>query len=150
MQNGTSTWRYLYRGVIRENDIVACSDGQVTFRYRDAKSGTMMLRTVPGAQFLWLVLQHVLPKGGLQTGAQLWVSASELQAANRFAASGAEVRSGAGAGGAHLGQAACAVSVLLLRGADDDCADADSIFACGARDCADSYSARHRSCWLIR
>ena len=55
--------RYLYRGVIREQDIVACSNGQVTFRYRDAKSGKMKQRTVPGAQFLWLVLQHVLPKG---------------------------------------------------------------------------------------
>ena len=55
--------RYLYRGVIRENDIIACADGLVTFRYRDAKSGTLMRRTVPGAQFLWLVLQHVLPKG---------------------------------------------------------------------------------------
>ena len=55
--------RYLYRGVIRENYIVACADGLVTFRYRDAKSGTLMRRTVPGAQFLWLVLQHVLPKG---------------------------------------------------------------------------------------
>ena len=55
--------RYLYRGVIRENDIVACAEGQVTFRYRDAKTGTLMLRTVHGAQFLWLVLQHVLPKG---------------------------------------------------------------------------------------
>jgi hypothetical protein len=28
--------RYLYRGVIREKDIVACNDGQVTFRYRTA------------------------------------------------------------------------------------------------------------------
>ena len=55
--------RYLYRGVIREKDIVACADGQVTFRYRDGKTGKMMRRTVPGAQFLWLVLQHVLPKG---------------------------------------------------------------------------------------
>jgi hypothetical protein len=55
--------RYLYRGVIREKDIVACHDGQVSFRYRDAKSGKMELRTVSGAQFLWLVLQHVLPKG---------------------------------------------------------------------------------------
>ena len=42
---------------------MACAKGQVTFRYRDAKTGTRMLRTVPGAQFLWLVLQHVLPKG---------------------------------------------------------------------------------------
>lgn len=55
--------RYLYRGVIREQDIVACADGQVSFRYRDAKTGKLERRTVPGAQFLWLVLQHVLPKG---------------------------------------------------------------------------------------
>jgi hypothetical protein len=55
--------RYLYRGVIREKDIVACKDGQVSFRYQDAKSGKMECRTVSGAHFLWLVLQHVLPKG---------------------------------------------------------------------------------------
>jgi len=55
--------RYLYRGVIREQDIVACHDGQVTFRFRHAKTGKMESRTVPGADFLWLVLQHVLPKG---------------------------------------------------------------------------------------
>ncbi len=55
--------RYLYRGVIREEDILACRDGQVTFRYREGKSGRMQLRTLPGPQFLWLVLQHVLPKG---------------------------------------------------------------------------------------
>jgi len=55
--------RYLYRGVIAEKDIVACDNGQVSFRYRDAKTGRMELRIVSGAQFLWLVLQHVLPKG---------------------------------------------------------------------------------------
>lgn len=55
--------RYLYRGVIREKDIVACSDGQVSFRYRNAKTGRMERRTVSGVGFLWLVLQHVLPKG---------------------------------------------------------------------------------------
>jgi len=55
--------RYLYRGVIREKDILACRDGQVTFRYRDAKSGKLESRVVSGADFLWLVLQHVLPKG---------------------------------------------------------------------------------------
>ena len=55
--------RYLYRGVIREQDILACRDGQVTFRYRDAKSGRVERRVVSGADFLWLVLQHVLPKG---------------------------------------------------------------------------------------
>ena len=55
--------RYLYRGVIREADILACQDGQVSFRYRDAKTGKMQRRSVPGAQFLWRVIQHVLPKG---------------------------------------------------------------------------------------
>ena len=55
--------RYLYRGVIAEKDIVACDNAQVSFRYRNAKTKRMEQRTVSGAQFLWLVLQHVLPKG---------------------------------------------------------------------------------------
>jgi len=55
--------RYLYRGVIREKDIVACGNGQVCFRYQNAKTGRTEQRTVSGADFLWLVLQHVLPKG---------------------------------------------------------------------------------------
>lgn len=55
--------RYLYRGVIREQDILACGDGQVTFRYRHAKTRRTKYRTLPGAQFLALILQHVLPKG---------------------------------------------------------------------------------------
>ena len=40
-----------------------CAEGQVTFRYRDSHTGKNTLRTVSGAHFLWLVLQHVLPKG---------------------------------------------------------------------------------------
>ena len=56
--------RYLYRGVIQERDILRCDDnGNVTFEYRDAKTDKMAVRTLPGADFLWLVLQHVLPKG---------------------------------------------------------------------------------------
>ena len=55
--------RYLYRGVIREKDIIACKDGQVSFRYQNAKTKRIECRTLPGADFLWLVLQHVLPKG---------------------------------------------------------------------------------------
>jgi len=55
--------RYLYRGVIAEKDIVAYGNGQVSFRYRNAKTGKMESRTESGAHFLWLVLQHVLPKG---------------------------------------------------------------------------------------
>ena len=35
----------------------------MSFRYRNAKTGRMDVRTVSGADFLWLVVQHVLPKG---------------------------------------------------------------------------------------
>ena len=55
--------RYLYRGVISEKDILACKDGQVTFRYRDSATKRFKTRTLNGADFLWLVLKHVLPKG---------------------------------------------------------------------------------------
>lgn len=55
--------RYLYRGVIREADILACDSDQVSFRYRDSQSGETKVRTLPGADFLHLLLQHVLPKG---------------------------------------------------------------------------------------
>ena len=55
--------RYLYRGVIREKDIASCKDGQVRFSYQNAKTGHLEQRSVSGADFLWLVLQHVLPKG---------------------------------------------------------------------------------------
>ena len=55
--------RYLYRGMIQEKDIIRCEDGQVTYRYRDSKTRKMALRTVSGASFLWLLMQHLLPKG---------------------------------------------------------------------------------------
>jgi hypothetical protein len=55
--------RYLYRGVLSERDILGCHDGQVSFRYTEAKSHRTRVRTLPGAEFLWLLLQHVLPKG---------------------------------------------------------------------------------------
>jgi hypothetical protein len=53
--------KYLYRGVLQEKDILDCTDEQVTFRYWD-NSGVIQTRTLPGAEFLWLLLQHVLPK----------------------------------------------------------------------------------------
>ena len=59
--------RYLYKGVIQEKDIIACEDGQVTFRYRDSKTQKLQRRTLPGAAFLWLMLRHVLPKGFRRT-----------------------------------------------------------------------------------
>jgi hypothetical protein len=59
--------RYLYRGVIREKDILRCEDGMVTFRYQHAKSGKYRTRTVSGEKFLYLLMLHVLPKGFRRT-----------------------------------------------------------------------------------
>ena len=58
--------RYLYRGVIAEKNILSCRDGEVSFRYTD-NQGATQVRTLPGAEFLWLLLQHVLPKGFRRT-----------------------------------------------------------------------------------
>ena len=55
--------RYLYRGVISENNIIANRDGKVTFQYIESRTGNTQYRTLAGEDFLWLVLQHVLPKG---------------------------------------------------------------------------------------
>ena len=55
--------RYLYRGVISENNIVSNKDGNVIFKYVESRTGKIRYRTLKGKDFLWLVLQHVLPKG---------------------------------------------------------------------------------------
>ncbi len=59
--------RYLYRGVIREKDIVSCKHRKVTFRYQNSKTKQWDFKTVSGEQFLWLILQHVLPRGFRRT-----------------------------------------------------------------------------------
>ena len=55
--------RYLYRGVISEQNILHDDGTSVTFRYKDSQTDKMKTRTVKGADFIWLLLQHVLPKG---------------------------------------------------------------------------------------
>jgi hypothetical protein len=55
--------RYLYRGVISEKNIIADDGAYVTFRYRDSDTNTFQTRRCKGEDFLWLVFQHVLPKG---------------------------------------------------------------------------------------
>jgi hypothetical protein len=101
--------RYLYRGVISENDILRCKDGLVTFRYRDAQSGKRATRTLPGADFLWLLLQHVLPKG-LQQPANLALAAALAPGAHPDGGASASAR------------AACVA--LHLRATDGDLAPA--------------------------
>ena len=54
--------RYLYRGVISEENILSNKDGLVTFKYTDSNKKTQ-IRTLKGEDFLQRVLQHVLPKG---------------------------------------------------------------------------------------
>jgi len=59
--------RYLYRGVIREKDILDCSNGTVTYRYLHAETRQYRTRTVSGEYFLYLLMLHVLPKGFRRT-----------------------------------------------------------------------------------
>jgi hypothetical protein len=54
--------RYLYRGVIQEKDILKCTDDEVTFRYKDSTTKRYKTRTLSGVEFIWLILQHVLPR----------------------------------------------------------------------------------------
>jgi Putative transposase/Transposase zinc-binding domain len=55
--------RYLYRGVISNHNILNDDGENITFRYRDSKTKTIEYRTLPGEDFMALLLQHVLPKG---------------------------------------------------------------------------------------
>ena len=49
--------------VISENNVVSSQNGNVTFKYVESRTGKTCYRTLKGEDFLWLVLQHVLPKG---------------------------------------------------------------------------------------
>jgi hypothetical protein len=55
--------RYLYRGVISQSNIIHDDGDNVTFRYQDGKTKRLQTRTLPGEEFIALLLQHVLPKG---------------------------------------------------------------------------------------
>lgn len=54
--------RYLYRGVISESSIISNDNGRITFQYRDSDSGQLKTRVLSGADFLWKLLCHVLPR----------------------------------------------------------------------------------------
>ena len=55
--------RYLYRGIINEKNILKIQNGLVSFRYKDSQTKQWKIRTETAVKFLWLVMQHVLPKG---------------------------------------------------------------------------------------
>jgi len=55
--------RYLYRGVISERNILSEHNGKITFVYTDSKTQSKKRRALPAVDFLWLIFQHILPKG---------------------------------------------------------------------------------------
>lgn len=61
--------RYLYRGVIQEQHLLAYdrANRTVTFRYQDGKTKRTDYRTMGLVEFLWQLLHHVLPKGFRRT-----------------------------------------------------------------------------------
>ncbi|MBF0546732.1 MAG: transposase [Candidatus Riflebacteria bacterium] len=55
--------RYLYRGTINEKRIFELEGGKVGFTYIESKTKQRKKRILSGEDFLWLLVQHVLPKG---------------------------------------------------------------------------------------
>jgi hypothetical protein len=55
--------RYLYRGVISNQNIIADDGTYVTFQYKDSVSRKLKTHRLLGEDFIALVLQHALPKG---------------------------------------------------------------------------------------
>lgn len=55
--------RYLYRGVISDRNLLHDDGEYITFRYQDSNTRRWQTRTLPGEDFMALLLQHVLPKG---------------------------------------------------------------------------------------
>ena len=54
---------YIFRVAIGNHRILKMENGQVTFRYKDRKSGEDQYRTLATEEFIRRFLQHVLPKG---------------------------------------------------------------------------------------
>jgi hypothetical protein len=54
--------KYLYRGVIQERNILSDIDERITFEHEESKTGLRKTRTLPAADFLFLILKHTLPK----------------------------------------------------------------------------------------
>ncbi|WP_306604044.1 transposase [Azonexus sp.] len=94
--------------------ILSSAGGQVRFRYRDSQSRKMQERSLSGADFLRLILQHVLPKGFRR--ARLRLSASEQEALDCLAAHRATSQTAHPAG---RSQAPPEISLRLLRRADE-------------------------------
>jgi hypothetical protein len=64
--------RYFYRGVLPEQNSLSDRDRLVTFRIK-TNTGEEVIQTLPGGEFLWLLIQHVLPRrfGGVRDDGHL-------------------------------------------------------------------------------
>jgi hypothetical protein len=67
VRNGVAALKYLapyiFRVAISNNRILKVEDDQVTFRYKDSKTGETRHCTITAQEFIRRFLQHVLPKG---------------------------------------------------------------------------------------
>ncbi|MDZ7724632.1 MAG: IS91 family transposase [candidate division KSB1 bacterium] len=64
--NGQSALKYLapyiMRVAISDKNIINLQHGKVTFRYKDAQTDTVKTRSLDANEFIYLFLQHILPK----------------------------------------------------------------------------------------
>jgi hypothetical protein len=54
---------YIFRVAISNKNILSVTDREVTYQYRDRKTGEFVHKTLSGEAFMHRFLQHVLPKG---------------------------------------------------------------------------------------
>lgn len=76
--------RYLYRGVVNEQNILSLNEDQVSFRYQDNTSKRWQIITLPVLSFLWRILKHVLPRGFRRARDYGLLHSSASQSLNRI------------------------------------------------------------------
>jgi Transposase zinc-binding domain/Putative transposase len=112
--------RYLYRGVLQEHDILACDNGQVTFRYQNSQIRRTQTRTLPGA---------ALPHGCCSSTscprgcAVLATSASSIPTANACSSWLAPSSQAPPQPSLSMGQAKATADLPRLWGSDEDRVD---------------------------
>jgi hypothetical protein len=67
---------YIYKTAITSTRLIACDEHNVTFRYREAKTGQWQTRVLPAHQFLHRFLQHILPAGFQRVRYYGWLCAA--------------------------------------------------------------------------
>ena len=77
---------YIYKTAITAQRFLACNQEEVSFRYRDAKTGHWEVARLTGEQFLQRFLQHVLPRGFARIRYYGWRSAAALKRWERILA----------------------------------------------------------------